>query len=250
MPTRTFAVAAAVVGAAALATTGITYATSIVDANERAAPPGHHAAPSAQPSSPSAQRSASAAHASGSAGGKKENRSQENRSQENHEKQDHDKQGHDKQGHDKQGHDKQGHDKQGHNKQGQDKQLQGQGGGDHGDGHDRGHGYGFGDDRGYGYGYRHKGRIYFNGRTYSAHADGCVTVAKSLSSNSFNVYNDSGLIIEVFRGFTCDNAAPVATVGPHDRSNGVVARRARGGVSGDNDVVGSFRVIGRHHDDW
>lgn len=207
MHTRTFAVATVLVGAAALAT-GITYATSIVDSNERAAAPsGHHAAPSARTSPPSAQRSASAAHANGSSRGKKD----EGRSQE-----------------------------------GQDKQ--GQGDRDHSDGDDRGHGYRY--DRGYGYGYKHKGRIYFNGGTYSARADGCVSVARGLGSSSFNVYNDSRMIIEVFRGFTCDNAAPVATVGPHDRSNGVVARKVRGSVHGDNDVVGSFRVIGRHHGYW
>ncbi|MEU5087463.1 hypothetical protein [Streptomyces sp. NPDC021356] len=102
---------------------------------------------------------------------------------------------------------------------------------------------------GRGRGHEEEGRIYFNERMYSASAEGCITAASGLGSSSFNVFNDSRKTVEVFRGFTCDNGAPVATVGPHGATNGVVTRTVHGGVFGDDGVVGSFRVI-RDYDEW
>ncbi len=117
-------------------------------------------------------------------------------------------------------------------------------GGDRGgEGRDR---EGGGRDRGH----RDEGRVYFNDRAYSAAADGCITAASGLGSSSFNVFNDSWKTVEVFRGFTCDNGAPVATVGPHGDTNGVVTRTVNGGLMfGDDGVVGSFRVLNGHDDD-
>ncbi|MER5363611.1 hypothetical protein ABTZ94_37645, partial [Streptomyces sp. NPDC002785] len=46
---------------------------------------------------------------------------------------------------------------------------------------------------------------------------------------------------------TCDNGAPLATVGPWSSSDGVHPGRVKGGVKVKNGVVGSFRVIERHH---
>ncbi|MFF3896368.1 hypothetical protein ACFYY3_24925 [Streptomyces sp. NPDC001812] len=66
-----------------------------------------------------------------------------------------------------------------------------------------------------------------------------------LGSRSLNIRNDSRRTVEVFRGATCDNGAPIATVGPHSSSNGVHPRHVEGGVFVKNGVVGSFRVI--HH---
>ena len=85
-----------------------------------------------------------------------------------------------------------------------------------------------GDDGGYG-GYD-KGRIHINERSYSAQPDGCITVVSGLGSRSFNVRNDSRRTVELFRGATCDNGSPVATVGPWSTSNGVFTRQVRGGV--------------------
>ncbi|MFJ2776985.1 hypothetical protein [Kitasatospora sp. NPDC087315] len=102
---------------------------------------------------------------------------------------------------------------------------------------------------GRGYGHKEEGRIYFNERTYSASTEGCITAASGLGSSSFSVFNDSRKTIEVFRGFTCDNGAPVATVGPRGETNGIVTRTVHGGVFGDEGVAGSFRVIG-DYDEW
>ncbi|MFI6354248.1 hypothetical protein ACIBJF_16690 [Streptomyces sp. NPDC050743] len=99
------------------------------------------------------------------------------------------------------------------------------------------------------------GRIYFNERTYPAVAEGCITAASGLGANSFSVFNDSRKTIEIFRGFNCDNGAPVAVVGPHGETSGVVTRTFDGGPFsgglfsgglfnfGDDGVVGSFRVV-------
>ncbi|MFH8514649.1 hypothetical protein ACH4CE_05910 [Streptomyces gelaticus] len=95
----------------------------------------------------------------------------------------------------------------------------------------------------------HEGRIHINERTYSAHVGGCVTVVSGLGSKSLNVRNDSRRTVEVFRGATCDNGAPIATVGPHSSSDGVRPGHVKGGVWVDNGVVGSFRVIHRHFDE-
>ncbi|MBV6701018.1 hypothetical protein [Kitasatospora aureofaciens] len=124
------------------------------------------------------------------------------------------------------------------------------GGGENGERHEgrdredggRGHGH-------RGYGHREEGRIHFNDRTYSASSEGCITAISGLGASSFSVFNDSWKTVEVFRGFTCDNGAPVAIVGPHGETNGVVTRTVHGGVFGDDGVVGSFRVI-RDYDEW
>ncbi|WP_055490860.1 hypothetical protein [Streptomyces sp. TP-A0356] len=214
MPTRTFAVAAAVVGAAALATTGITYASTA--GSPQAAQPAHRAAPApahrapapAHRAAPPVQHPAPATAPLGGSGedGKKD-----------------------------EGRDR---DREGRDREGRDRDREG------GRRHER----------------REEGRIYFNERTYSAFTEGCVTAASGLGSSSFSIFNDSKKVVEVYRGFTCDNGAPVATVGPYGATNGVVTRtfsagqfgdtfNLNGGGFGDDGVVGSFRVIG-HHDDW
>ncbi|MGW3776816.1 hypothetical protein, partial [Streptomyces sp. NPDC005091] len=120
----------------------------------------------------------------------------------------------------------------------------GGGGGGGGRGGGGGGGYG-GDDGGYdGY---DKGRIHINERSYSAQPDGCITVVSGLGSRSFNVRNDSRRTVELFRGATCDNGSPVATVGPWSTSNGVFTRQVHGGVWVRNGVVGSFRVVRDHY---
>ncbi|MER6569293.1 hypothetical protein ABT288_24685 [Streptomyces sp. NPDC001093] len=101
-----------------------------------------------------------------------------------------------------------------------------------------------------------EGRIFFNERSYPASVDGCITAASGLGSDSFSVFNDSRKTVEVFRGFACDNGAPVATVGPHGNTFGVVTRTVHeglagglaGGLFGDDGAVGSFRVI--CDDEW
>jgi hypothetical protein len=90
-----------------------------------------------------------------------------------------------------------------------------------------------------------EGRIHINERSYSAHPGDCVTIVSGLGSRSLNIRNDSKRTVEVFRGATCDNGAPIATVGPHSSSDGVHPRQVRGSVFVKNGVVGSFRVI--HH---
>ncbi|MCX4537174.1 hypothetical protein OHA79_06785 [Streptomyces sp. NBC_00841] len=128
----------------------------------------------------------------------------------------------------------------------------GGGGGGYGGGGGGGGGYGGGGGGGYGGGEKgnggrdndfDKGRIFFNERSYSAHSDGCITVVSGLGSRTLNVRNDSRRTVEVFRGATCDNGSPVATVGPWSTSNGVTPRFVHGGVWVKNGVVGSFRVI-------
>ncbi|MEU6808006.1 hypothetical protein ABZ920_03115 [Streptomyces sp. NPDC046831] len=190
MPTRTFAVAAAGVGTAVIAATGITYAAALGEPASRsvhqpAAPAHQPAAPAqraAQPAQRAPQSEQRAAPAAAPASGEK----------------------------------------------GEDRDREG-GGRD--------------DDR------RQGGWIHFNERSYSASTEGCVTAASGLGSNSFNIYNDSWRTVEVYRGFTCDNGAPVATVGPHGATNGVVTRTVEGALFGDDGVVGSFRVLG-DHDEW
>ncbi|MFF3958054.1 hypothetical protein ACFYY1_33305 [Streptomyces sp. NPDC001890] len=109
-------------------------------------------------------------------------------------------------------------------------------------GNERGGGYGGGRDH-------YEGRIHINERTYSDERGGCVTVVSGLGSKTLNIRNDSRHTVEVFRGVTCDNGAPIATVGPHSNSNGVHPGHVEGGVWVKNGVVGSFRVIDRHYDD-
>ncbi|MFF4794885.1 hypothetical protein ACFY2M_35210 [Streptomyces sp. NPDC001276] len=134
-----------------------------------------------------------------------------------------------------------------------------------------------------GEGRHHKiGRIFINERSFSAHPDGCITVVSGLGSKSFNIRNDSKQTVEFFRGVTCDNGAPIATVGPHSEANNVRPGKVKDededergehekgehekgehekgehhkkhheemedGVKVKNGVVGSFRVIKRHHE--
>ncbi|GHE68652.1 hypothetical protein GCM10014715_22980 [Streptomyces spiralis] len=94
-----------------------------------------------------------------------------------------------------------------------------------------------------------KGWIHINERSFSAHTRGCAVIVSGLGSTSLNIRNDSRKTIEVFRGVTCDNGAPIATVGPHSTSFGVTPKDVRG-VHVKNGVVGSFRVIDRHDDDY
>ncbi|MEU9476654.1 hypothetical protein [Streptomyces sp. NPDC048191] len=127
-------------------------------------------------------------------------------------------------------------------------------GGSAGGGRNEGRGGG-----GRGGGQGHNGRIYFNERTYPAVAEGCITAASGPGASSFSVFNDSGKTVEVFRGFSCDNGAPVAVVGPHGETHGVVSRTDDGDafgeaglfgrLFGDDGVVGSFRVV-CDHDEW
>ncbi|MEU6368800.1 hypothetical protein ABZ876_24420 [Streptomyces sp. NPDC046931] len=199
MPTRTFAVTAAVVSAAVLATTGITYASTVgsteaAPSEKHAAPKAAHAAhpaphaaaPQAEPDAHSAAPDESAARVTSG-----------NRDE----------------------------------------------GGRRGNDHDRDH--------------REHGWIHFNERTYSAATEGCVPAASGLGSTSFSIDNDSNKIVEVYRGFTCDNGAPVAIVGPHGSTFGVVPSTGRqddsfGGGNlfrPDDGVAGSFRVLD-HEDEW
>ncbi|MFF8596297.1 hypothetical protein ACF061_33680 [Streptomyces sp. NPDC015220] len=91
-----------------------------------------------------------------------------------------------------------------------------------------------------------EGWIHINERSYSARPGGCITVVSGLGSKSLNIRNDSRRTVEVFRGATCDNGAPIATVGPRSSSDGVRTGHVEGGVHVKNGVVGSFRVVERH----
>ncbi|MFB9579753.1 hypothetical protein, partial [Streptomyces yanii] len=143
--TRTFAVTAAVAGAAVLATTGITYASAT--GSTQAAPSVQQAAPDAAP-------------LGGEGGGNAGNGGKGNE------------------------------------------------GGYGGGGGNRG-----GNERG-GFRYKEEGRIFINERSYSARGeDGCITVVSGLGARSFNIRNESRRTVEFFRGATCDNGSPVATVG-------------------------------------
>ncbi|MFB7115284.1 hypothetical protein [Streptomyces sp. NPDC056291] len=119
--------------------------------------------------------------------------------------------------------------------------------------------------------HREIGRIFINERSFSAVPDGCITVVSGLGSKSFNIRNDSKQAVEFFRGVTCDNGAPIATVGPRSEANNVRPGKIKDededekgehekgehhkkhheemedGVKVKNGVVGSFRVIKRHH---
>lgn len=91
-----------------------------------------------------------------------------------------------------------------------------------------------------------EGRIHINERSYSDAPGDCITVVSGLGSRSLNIRNDSRKSVEVFRGATCDNGAPIATVGPHSSSDGVHPRHVEGGVFVKDGVVASFRVIDHH----
>ncbi|MFC3576606.1 hypothetical protein ACFOZ0_25650 [Streptomyces yaanensis] len=123
--------------------------------------------------------------------------------------------------------------------------------GNNGDGGGRGgyddddDGFGGGGGGRGGYGRGHLGWIQINERSFPAVPGGCVVVVSGLGSRSINVRNDSRKTVEVFRGATCDNGAPIATVGPYSTADGIFPRRVRGGVKVRNGVVASFRVV-RH----
>ncbi|WP_326793261.1 hypothetical protein OHA79_43325 [Streptomyces sp. NBC_00841] len=224
MTTRTVAVAAAAVGAAVLATTGITYAS---------------AAGSVQ-AAPFVRQAAPAAVVFGDEGGGND-RGNEGRGN-----------GGDNGGDYGRGNGRGNGGDYGRGNGGDNGGGYG-GGNGRGDGGGYGGGFGRGDGRDGGYdddyGDR-EGRIQFNERTYSAHTDGCITVVSGLGSRSFNVRNDSRKTVEVFSGVTCDDGSPVATVGPWSTSNGVFTRFVRGGVWVKHGVVGSFRVVDNYRDRW
>ncbi|MFE4958234.1 hypothetical protein ACFRCW_30330 [Streptomyces sp. NPDC056653] len=233
MSTRTVAVTAAAVGVAVLAITGITYASNDEStpsaSSQQARPPVQKAAPPAQKAAPPVRQAPPAAAPPG------EDSSKSNGGE---------------------GRGGYGGGDDGGYGGGGDRGGYGGGGGDdggYGGGGDRGGygddgGYGGGGDRGYGGGYggKDEGRIQFNDRTYSAAADGCITAASGLGSSSFSISNDSRKVVEVYRGATCDNGSPVATVGPYGSTHGVVTPTVQGGLSLNDGVVGSFRVIGDH----
>ncbi|WP_329157796.1 hypothetical protein OHB49_03445 [Streptomyces sp. NBC_01717] len=229
MTTRTVAVTAAAVGAAVLAITGITYASNdesphtASSAQEsrppvsKAAPPAPKAAPPAPKAAPPAQKAAPPAAAPLGEDSSKSNGGE--------------------------GRGGYGGGGDGGGYGGGDDS--GYGGGD-GGGYGGGDGGGYGGGDGGGYGGKDEGRIQFNDRTYSAAADGCITAASGLGSSSFSISNDSRKVVEVYRGSTCDNGSPVATVGPYGSTHGVVTPTVQGGLFLNDGVVGSFRVIGDH----
>ncbi|MFJ8855992.1 hypothetical protein [Streptomyces sp. NPDC102437] len=246
MPSRTFAVAAAVVGAAALAT-GITYATDgstqAEPAAARAEQPVHRAAPPAQ----AAPAPAPLGNDSGSGSGTEGKADEGNKADQGD--QGGDREGGDRGGSDREGSDRGGRDDEGGGRGGYGDEGGGRGGyGDEGGGRggygDEGGGRG-GRDRGYD---RKEEKIFFNEREYSAYPGGCVPAASGLGSSSFSITNNSRHAVEVFRGFACDGGAPVATVGPWGSTYGVVTPDVHGGGFIRNGVAGSFRVIGR--DEW
>ncbi|MEV5988040.1 hypothetical protein AB0L85_23980 [Streptomyces sp. NPDC052051] len=126
-----------------------------------------------------------------------------------------------------------------------------QGGGDTGKGYEgkgnEGHEGGGGGGHEKRHHHFHIGKIRVNEREYPAIPDGCVVVVSGLGSTSLNVRNDSHRTVEVFNGATCDNGAPIATVGPWSQADGLFLRHIKGGVKVKHGVVGSFRVIKRHH---
>ncbi|WP_406502772.1 hypothetical protein [Streptomyces sp. NBC_01602] len=239
MSTRTVAVTAAAVGVAVLAITGITYASNDEStpsaSSQQARPPVQKAAPPAQKAAPPVRQAPPAAAPLG------EDASKSNGGEG----------GGGYGGGDDGGYGGEGGGGYGG---GDDGGYGGEGGGGYGGGGDGG--YGGGGDGGYGgeggggygggYGGKDEGRIQFNDRTYSAAADGCITAASGLGSSSFSISNDSRKVVEVYRGSTCDNGSPVATVGPYGSTHGVVTPTVQGGLSLNDGVVGSFRVIGDH----
>ncbi|GHB71332.1 hypothetical protein GCM10010377_72380 [Streptomyces viridiviolaceus] len=87
-----------------------------------------------------------------------------------------------------------------------------------------------------------EGWIHVNERSYTSRPGGCITVVSGLGSTSLNIRNDSKKTVAVFRGATCDNGAPIATVGPRSSSYGVDPGFSSG-VRVQNGIVGSFRVL-------
>ncbi|MFF1837023.1 hypothetical protein ACFVXE_22880 [Streptomyces sp. NPDC058231] len=231
MNTRTVVMTAAVAGAAAIAASGITYAATAgssdsapsvqktVSAARQAAPAVPKTAPAARQGAPAAAPPADDSGRGNQGGGRDGGEGRDG----------------------------------GDGGEGRDGGYGGEGrdGGYGGEGRDGGYGGGGGyggDDRGYDR--KGEGRIYFNDREYSAYSEGCITAASGLGSSSFNIRNDSRKTVEVFRGSTCDNGSPVATVGPYGATHGVVTPEVRGGLFTNDGVVGSFRVIQDHYNEW
>ncbi|MFG2561048.1 hypothetical protein [Streptomyces sp. NPDC048496] len=233
MTTRNFAVTAAVVGASVLAVTGITYASA--DGSTQAAPSVPKAAPSVPSvpkAAPSVPKSVPSVPKTDPAGTLPDGNSGNGKGDGGRDDGGRDDGGRDYGGRDDGGRDYGGRDDGGRDDEGRD---------------DGGRGYG-GRDRGYDRG--EDGRIQFNDRTYSAASDGCITAASGLGSTSFSISNDSWKTVEVYRGSTCDNGSPVATVGPHGATHGVVTPTVEGGLFANDAVVGSFRVIGDRYNTW
>ncbi|MEI5526488.1 hypothetical protein WB401_28205 [Streptomyces brasiliscabiei] len=97
---------------------------------------------------------------------------------------------------------------------------------------------------------REEGRIYINERSYSADLGSCIVVVNvnsqivpGVNTNSFNIRNESDRTVEFYNGVTCDNGAPVATVGPRSSSHSVAGQQPLQPLA----VVGSFRVINNGH---
>ncbi|MCX4847330.1 hypothetical protein [Streptomyces sp. NBC_00893] len=225
MPTRTFAVAAAVVGTAVLAT-GITYAST--DGSTQSEPAAGRVEQPAHRAAPPARQAAPAPAPLGSESGAKDKEDQEDQGDKE------DQGGKGVKGDESS--DDEGSDRGGRDDEGGDRGGRGDEGGDRG-GRDRGY------DR------KREEKIYFNEREYPAYPGGCVPAASGLGSSSFSIYNDSRHAVEVFRGFACDGGAPVASVGPYGSTYGVVTPDVQGGGFINNGVAGSFRVIG-HDEEW
>ncbi|MEV7236869.1 hypothetical protein AB0N06_23765 [Streptomyces sp. NPDC051020] len=235
MTTRNFAVTAAVVGASVLAVTGITYASA--DGSTQAAPPVQKAAPSASSvpkAAPSVQKAAPSVPKSVPSAPKADPAETLPNGDNGY-------------GTGSGGRDNGGRDDGGSDYGGRDDGGSGYGGRDDEGRDDGGRGYG-GRDQGYGRG--EEGRIQFNDRTYSAASEGCITAASGLGSTSFSISNDSWKTVQVYRGSTCDNGSPVATVGPHGATHGVVTPTVEGGLFANDATVGSFLVIGDYYDRW
>ncbi|WP_251828654.1 hypothetical protein [Streptomyces sp. ATCC 21386] len=103
-----------------------------------------------------------------------------------------------------------------------------------------------GENRGEHRGNHDEGRIYINERSYSSDPGSCIAVinvnsllAPAVNTTSFNIRNESDRTVEFYRGVTCDQGAPVATVGPRSSSHAVAGQQTTEIVA----VVGSFRVI-------
>jgi hypothetical protein len=74
-----------------------------------------------------------------------------------------------------------------------------------------------------------------------------MALVNGLGSTNFEILNESHKTVEVFRGVTCDNGAPLATVGPHS-TGGVTPGRAED-VRVEHGVAGSFRVVDDRYGD-
>ncbi|WP_327242576.1 hypothetical protein [Streptomyces sp. NBC_01320] len=238
MTTRKFAVTAAAVGASVLAVTGITYASA--DGSTQAAPSVQKAAPAAPSvpqAAPAVPKSVPSVPKAAPSGTLPDGDSGYGMGDGGRDDGGRDDGGRGDGGRDDGGRDDGGRDYGGRDDGGRDDGGRGDGG--------RDGGYDRGSDRGYDGG--QDGQIQFNDRTYSAASEGCITAASGLGSTSFSISNDSWKTVEVYRGSTCDNGSPVATVGPHGATHGVVTPTVQGGLFANDGVVGSFRVIGDHY---